>query len=141
LRYCLLALLALAAGAASVSTRGAAPPPRDEIARGEYLVDHVAMCSECHTPRDENGDLDASRYLQGGPNWLLPVHPTSRWASRAPALAGLSSYDDSQVETVLEEGVGPNRMPLQAPMHVYRMDRADARAVIAYLKSLPEAVQ
>jgi len=25
------------------------------IARGKYLVEEVAMCQECHTPRDDSG--------------------------------------------------------------------------------------
>jgi hypothetical protein len=26
-----------------------------DIARGKYLVEEVAMCQECHTPRDASG--------------------------------------------------------------------------------------
>ena len=113
-----------------------APVPRPDAARGRYLVDGVAMCSECHTPRDSRGELDRSRDLQGAPIWITPVRPRADWANRAPALAGLESYTDAQMEAVLERGEGPNGLPIQSPMHVYAMSPEDARAVIAYLRSL-----
>jgi len=107
------------------------------VARGQYLVDNVGMCSECHTARDANGNLDNSRYLQGAPTWIAPVHPMTNWAWRAPALAGLEGFTDVQAETVLERGVGPNGIAIQPPMHVYHMNHSDAQAIVAYLRSLP----
>ena len=107
------------------------------VARGKYLVDNVGMCSECHTARDAEGNLDNSRYLQGAPTWIAPVHPMTNWAWRAPALAGLEGFTDVQAETVLEQGVGPNGIAIQPPMHVYHMNHADAQAIVAYLRSLP----
>lgn len=130
----LLSLAGIAGALALSSRRGSATP--EPAARGRYLVDGVAMCSECHTPRDPRGDLDRSRYLQGAPIWITPVRPRPDWANRAPALAGLESYTDEQVETVLEKGVGPNGLAIQAPMHVYGMRPEDAKSVIAYLRSL-----
>ena len=37
----------------------------DRVEHGRYLVHHVAMCVECHTPRTERGDLVMGRLLQG----------------------------------------------------------------------------
>jgi hypothetical protein len=65
------------------------------------------------------------------------VAPIPNWADRAPALAGLPSFTDAQVETVLEDGTGPNGEALRPPMHIYHMSPPDARAIAAYLKSLP----
>jgi hypothetical protein len=106
-------------------------------ARGQYIVDNLGMCSECHTPRDAEGNLDSRRYLQGAPIWILPVHPMTNWAMRAPAIAGLEGFTDAQAQTVLEKGIGPNGLEIQPPMHIYHMNHADAQAVIAYLRSLP----
>jgi mono/diheme cytochrome c family protein len=106
------------------------------IARGQYLVDNVGMCSECHTARDANNNLDNSRYLQGAPTWIMPVHNMTNWAWRAPAIAGLEGFTDAQAETVLEKGVGPNGIAIHPPMHIYHMNHADAQAVVAYLRSL-----
>ena len=149
-RWGFVLLISLAAGAAVASflsrESAAAPPqkgqtaaPESQAERGKYLVEDVAMCQECHTPRDSNGELDHSRWLQGAPIWIMPVHTTWNWAMRAPGLAGFQGFTDEQGEMVLEKGVNPNGLAIQPPMHVYHMNHADAQAVIAYLRSLPSA--
>ena len=60
---------------------------KDEIARGRYLVEEVAKCPECHTPRNARGELDRGAWLEGAPIWIMPVSPMRNWADRAPALA------------------------------------------------------
>ena len=113
------------------------PPTKAEIERGRYLVEEVAKCAECHTPRKEDGELDSTAWLRGAPIWIKPVAPIPNWADRAPALAGLPSFTDAQVEKILEDGTGPNGEALRPPMHIYHMSPPDARAIAAYLKSLP----
>ena len=110
-----------------------------DIARGKYLVEEVAKCAECHTPRDAEGQLDASRWLEGAPTWIMPVHPTSNWAYRAPALAGFPAYSDADAVNILEKGKGANGADLRPPMHIYHMTHEDALAIVAYLRSLPHS--
>ena len=100
-----------------------------EVKRGGYLVEEVAKCTECHTPRDSNGQLDPNRWLQGAPIWITPVHPTGNWAQRAPALAGFPGYSDADATNILEKGTGAERrgysasyahlpfVPLRRPRH------------------------
>lgn len=145
--FCGLVLLAAGFGAsrlslgesASAAPQKAAAPaaPQSSVDRGRYLVEDVAMCEECHTPRDADGNLDESRQLQGAPIWIQPVHPMTGWANRAPGLAGFVGFTDAQGEDVLERGIGPNGLAIQPPMHIYHMNQADAQAVMAYLRSLP----
>jgi len=116
-----------------------AKPASDEVARGKYLVDEVARCPECHTPRDAAGNLKAEAWLRGAPIWIKPIAPILNWADQAPPLAGLPSFTDQQMENVLEQGVGPIGEILRPPMHTYHLHRDDARAIIAYLKSLTPA--
>jgi hypothetical protein len=147
--FCLLILLAAGIGASSLSSRESSTPQaqkgataareQSQIERGRYLVEEVGKCSECHTPRDANGDLDNSRYLQGAPIWIMPVHPKSTWAMRAPALAGFEGFTEDQGEKILEKGLGPNGLTIQPPMHIYHMHHEDAQAIIAYLRSLPSS--
>lgn len=145
---CLATLLAAAMGASLLLSREApaqappkastaAPAAKGDIDRGRYLVEDVGMCEECHTPRDAEGNLDESRRLQGAAIWIVPVHPTTSWAMRAPALAGFPGFSDAQGAQILEKGIGPNGLAIQPPMHIYHMTPADAQAVIAYLRSLP----
>jgi mono/diheme cytochrome c family protein len=116
------------------------PPTKAEVERGRYLVEEVAKCSECHTPRKPDGQLDGDAWLRGAPIWIRPVPPIANWADRAPALAGLPGFTEAQVETVLEDGTGPNGEALRPPMCNYHLAPADARAIVAYLKSLPAEV-
>jgi len=120
---------------------GGTPPASAEVERGRYLVEEVAKCTECHTPRKSNGDLDSGAWLQGAPIWIMPVRPIRNWADHAPALAGLPSFTDEQAERVLEKGEGPQGETLRPPMHIYHMKHEDARAIIAYLKSIPPAMR
>jgi mono/diheme cytochrome c family protein len=147
---CAVVLLAAGFGASRLSSRESAPAapqknatpaaaPQSSVDRGRYLVEDVAMCEECHTPRDSSGNLDESRRLQGAQIWIVPVHANPNWANNAPALAGFGGYSDDQGEDVLEKGVGPNGETLRQPMHIYHMNHADAQAIIAYLRSLSSA--
>jgi len=108
------------------------------VQRGQYIVESVAMCGECHTPRDSQGQLDNARWLEGAPMWFTPVIPHPDWAFRAPALAGLPSFTDADMSMILEKGLQPTGRPIRPPMHVFHMTHEDATAVIAYLRSLPQ---
>jgi mono/diheme cytochrome c family protein len=105
--------------------------------RGKYLVDRVAMCVECHTPRDSNGLLLRTEYLKGAP---VPVHsppyPPIKWALKAPAIGGLPGYTEQQGIRLLTEGITRDGRTPDPPMPRYRLNRSDAEAIVAYLKSL-----
>jgi len=106
------------------------------IARGKYLVQGVAMCGTCHTPRDSSGDLDRYRELDGAPLWLLPAHPNTDWPLKAPRIAGSPAASDDDLVRLLTTGIWKDGNRLRAPMPQFRMSREDAEAVVAYLRSL-----
>lgn len=136
----LLFLIAFLGARSSIFVIGAQNLPRtgeSPATRGRYLVEEVAKCAECHTPRDANNELDRSQWLQGAPIWIESVRHVPNWAQFAPALAGLPGLSDEQMERVLEKGQSANGREIQPPMHLYHLNRADAQAVIAYLRSLP----
>ena len=111
------------------------------VERGRYLVEDLAMCGECHSPRDSQGQLDRSRWLQGAVVWFSPTVMQPDWAYRAPALAGLPSFTDADMTMVLEKGLQPTGREIRPPMHLYHMNHDDAMAIVAYLKSLPPNTQ
>src|SRR5207248_23567 len=55
-----------------------------QIKRGEYLVNTVARCGDCHTPRDDKGEFIAARHLQGAKMWFTPTSPPKEWKDDAP---------------------------------------------------------
>ena len=119
------------------STPGTAAPTRvaGDVARGEYLVNNVALCVQCHSPRDQRGNIIANERLTGGP---IPVRGPAwdqEWAYRAPALAGLPGFTDEQIVMLLTEGHAGDRPGPRRPMPPFRMNRADAEAIASYLRS------
>ena len=110
---------------------------RDSMTRGKYIVDHVAMCIECHTPRNNEGKLLSERYLTGAPIPVSsPPYPNMKWAIKAPAIVGLIGYSRQQGIRLLTEGITSDGRIPDPPMPRFRLTRADAEAVVSYLKSL-----
>jgi mono/diheme cytochrome c family protein len=106
------------------------------IARGKYIVEGIAGCGYCHTPRDKNGNPDRTRWLAGAPVFYQPAQPVPGWPTTAPRLAGLPPGRDAEIITLLTTSISRNGQPPRAPMPRFQMTRADAEAVLAYLKSL-----
>ena len=110
------------------------------IERGRYLTEEVAHCQECHTPRDAHGEFDRGRWLMGGPVFYEPATPIEGWVDRAPAIAGLPGWlDDGDVVFLLMRGARPDGTVPHPPMKQFHMSEADAKAVVAYLRSLRTA--
>lgn len=128
--FILFACVAIAGTEARVSSR-------PSLARGKYIVDHVAMCVQCHTPRNESGDLLADRYLEGAPVPVpAPPYPTIDWALKAPAIAGLIGYTEEEGIRLLTKGVTRDGRVPNPPMPAFRLTPEDAKAVVEYLQSL-----
>ncbi len=134
----ILPLLALASVLLAAETNQPAPvpsAPAAQIQRGKYLVENVAMCATCHTPRTEQGDYDRTQWLQGNlldfkPDHLMP------FAAVAPPIAGMPGYNDAQALKFLETGIDLTGKPAMYPMPQFRFNHDDALAVLAYLRSL-----
>lgn len=113
------------------------PESGGDAARGKYLVEGVAMCGECHTPRDGSGNLDRSRWLQGAPvPWAPADGAMSNWPLIAPRIGGNPPASDGDMIKLLTSGIWTTGKPLRFPMMPFRMSDADAKAVVAYLKSV-----
>jgi mono/diheme cytochrome c family protein len=138
-----------AAALATLGTLAAAPfarvavglepaaPAAALIERGEYLTQNVAMCVQCHTPRNADGDLDRTQLFRGAAIPLASPFRRREWATKAPAIAGLLGFTDEEAITLLMTGHRPTGEVPRPPMPPFRMTREDAAAVVAYLKSLP----
>ncbi len=106
--------------------------------RGAYLVEGLGHCSACHTPRNALGAELSGALWAGG---MIPVQ---NWY--APALsdareAGVAHWRDEDVVRLLRTGVSPQASVMGPMAEVvatstqYLRDD-DARAMVAYLKSL-----
>jgi mono/diheme cytochrome c family protein len=134
-------VLSLLGACAALGALGAAPPtssPADRqalIERGRYLTHDVAMCVQCHSPRDDRGQIIRSQEFRGAPIPVTAYFPEP-WALRAPNIRGASAYPEADLIRLLREGIATNGRSPQPPMPPFRMTREDAEAITAYLRSL-----
>jgi mono/diheme cytochrome c family protein len=122
----------------SKSARAAdkSPSASGDVARGKYIVESVSVCSQCHTPRDASGNLDRSRWLQGGQVPYQSSRPDMDWPILAPRIGGTLPANDADMVKLLTTGIWTNGTYLRLPMPQFRLDRSDAEAVVAYLKTV-----
>jgi mono/diheme cytochrome c family protein len=107
--------------------------------RGEYIVNNVAVCSQCHTPRNSTGAPDRSKWLEGAPLWLISAEPVENWPLQAPRIAGALPGTDAEMVKLLTTGIWKTGTYLRPPMPQFRMSSEDAESVVAYLKSVTPA--
>jgi mono/diheme cytochrome c family protein len=116
------------------------------VERGEYLVKHVAACGDCHTPRNPDGSLDMTKWLQGVPNFAdIDPADTAVGAVHSKnitphAATGIGNWTDAELKEAFLNGVSKGGSPLFPIMPYYvlhNMSAADADAIVAYLRSIP----
>ena len=124
--------------------RPAARAPRGEVERGRYLADHVAICQDCHTPRNRFGAPVADMYLAGtsnGPDGRPVPNITS------DAKTGVGKWDVYDLTRLLSSGMLPNADSVQGLMAdvidgyhggpgFAEAPRAELRFIAKYLKTV-----
>jgi mono/diheme cytochrome c family protein len=130
-------------------------PPVPEIAinhqdssllrHGEYLAEHVAICVDCHSPRDItyfSWPNIKDQKGAGGPFLSQKLGYTFPGESFTPNItpANLGSWSDGELYRLLTTGIDKDgntinhAMPFENFSH---LDPADAKAIIAYIRTLP----
>lgn len=133
---CVLVSASLAIAQTPQTQNGNANANQGKVTRGQYIVNGVAMCGMCHTPRNDANEIDRGRWLDGAALWLLPAHPDANWPLKAPRIAGTPPGSDEDMVRLLTTGIWKDKGYLRPPMPQFRMSREDAEAVVAYLRSL-----
>ena len=135
------ALTAIAVIAGAIAAGSAALAANSQVERGKYLVT-ISGCSDCHTPGYFLGKPDFSRMLGGSDvGFGLPGLGTFVGRNLTPDKeTGLGDWTDDQIVAAFTTGVRPDGRKL-APIMPWRdlahLDREDALAIVAYLRSLP----
>jgi mono/diheme cytochrome c family protein len=132
----LLGLTNLGLAQTSPSAGKAGGSKDSSVARGEYIVDNIAVCSQCHTPRDSTGRPERSHWLEGAAVWLKSAEPVENWPLQAPRIAGALPGTDAEMVALLTTGIWKTGTYLRPPMPQFRMKPEDAESVVAYLKSV-----
>lgn len=134
-----LAVMVAAGQGTAGSAAKIAKPSNALVARGKYLVEDTGACQDCHSPRDQKGEFVKDKWLQGSPLFVKPAMPIPGWVDKAPNIAGLPGWTDRQAIKFFMTGLAYNDLPAGPPMPQFRFNRADATAVVAYLRSLKPA--
>jgi cytochrome c553 len=120
------------------------PANPDRLARGSYLVNQVLACGACHTGR-QNADIltepeRTDAFLGGGNRFADAMG--SLWIPNisADVETGIGGWKDDEILRALRDGIAPGGrllipvMPFGAYQH---LSDDDARAVVAYLRTVP----
>ncbi|MFV0278365.1 MAG: c-type cytochrome [Parahaliea sp.] len=115
---------------------GTAPPlagASEQVRRGQYLVDVLGHCGECHTPRGAMYQLQASSRHLGGASvgWYAPNISSDS--------TGIGDWPDAKLKSFLTRGkvegaVAGGHMGLAVRNSLSRMPPKDIEAMVAYLK-------
>jgi mono/diheme cytochrome c family protein len=109
--------------------------------RGAYLVEALAHCSDCHTPRNFMGATIASKWLQGAriDQWYAPN-------ISAESLRNINKWDKARLVTFLRKGAGNNSTalgPMQEVVHdsMSYLTEPDLDAMATFLLDLPPGAE
>lgn len=125
----------------------AAKATPETLARGKYLVNHVAACIGCHSPVQEGvpGEPPVEGKIAAGRDFG-DWGPKVPFRLRAPNLTpdkqtGIGNMSDGEVVRGMREGIGKDGRALfpQMPYQTYARTLNDdnALAIVAYLRTLP----
>jgi mono/diheme cytochrome c family protein len=112
--------------------------------RGNYLVNTIMACGNCHSPRDAEGKIIADKALSGGLTFNTPPFDATAPNITPDRETGIGSWSDAEIKRALVEGVRPGHgrlagTPLAAimPANFYRaLLPEDLDAVVAYLRTV-----
>lgn len=128
-------------GLALLSGCGPSSSSQDPVKRGEYLVT-LAACSDCHTPGSFLGKPDMGKFLGGSDvGFVIPQLGYFWGPNLTPDKeTGLGNWSEAEILLALREGTRPDGRKLAPtmPWMAYaKLSDEDAKAIVAYLRSLP----
>lgn len=133
--FALAAVLSLSAHAAAQSGNAAA---QSSVERGNYLVNTVLTCGNCHTPKGPGGDV-AEKAFSGFLQFDEPPFKVTASNITPDKETGIGNWTDAQIKTVMRTGVKPNGtvVAMIMPSAFYQiMTEKDLDAVVAYLRTV-----
>ena len=125
----------LAALAATVATANAQSAL---VKRGDYLVNGIMTCGNCHTPKGPTGDI-MDRAFSGGISWDEPPFTVTAPNITPDPDTGIGKWSDADIKKVLRTGIRPNGTPVAMvmPTDFYEIiTERDIDAIVAYLRTL-----
>jgi mono/diheme cytochrome c family protein len=112
--------------------------------RGDYLVNTIMACGNCHSPRDATGTTIAEKAFSGGLTFNTPAFVATAPNITPDVETGIGSWSDAEIKRALVEGMRPDHgrfagVALAAimPANFYKaLLPDDLNAVVAYLHTV-----
>jgi mono/diheme cytochrome c family protein len=114
------------------------PARSAEWNRGAYLVNHLAHCGECHTPRNGLGGTKRNLFLAGAPDIEGGIAPNITPDEET----GIGKWSESAIIEVLKSGLLPDGDTVGGAMTdvvnhgTSHLNDEDLKAIAVYLKSV-----
>ena len=114
------------------------------IERGNYLVNTIMACGNCHSPRDSEGRIIADEALSGGLTFDTPAFLATAPNITPDVETGIGSWSEDEIRRSLIEGMRPDHGKLAGvalaaimPANFYKaLLPEDLAAIVAYLRSV-----
>ena len=108
------------------------------VERGRYLVEVLAACGNCHTPKGPKGDI-TEKHMAGGFE-IKEDFGVAISANITPDKeTGIGTWTDQEIIWAIREGKRKDGRTLGPPMpyYLYRdISDSDVKAMVAYLRTL-----
>lgn len=109
-----------------------------DIERGRYLIEALAACDNCHTPRSAAG-YDFSKRFSGGAQTFSDKSYVVRGSNISPdSETGVGAWTDEELRAAIVDGVGRDgRLAPVMPSDSYKaLTAGDLDAIVVFLRSV-----
>ncbi|MEP7032071.1 MAG: c-type cytochrome [Pseudolabrys sp.] len=117
---------------------GTAHAQSDLVKRGDYLVNGILTCGNCHTPKGPPAAI-AGKDFSGGLSWDEPPFKVTAPNITPDKETGIGKWSDADIKKTMRTGDMPNgvHVAMVMPTGFYHiMTERDLNAVVAYLRTL-----
>jgi mono/diheme cytochrome c family protein len=123
--------------------KGEAPDKADPVAHGQYLAS-MMHCAACHTPMGPKGP-DMSKAYAGGMKLEIPMMGEGALYTAnltSDEATGLGKWSDEEIIASMKQMKKRDGSIILGPMAMYQagwfaLEDEDAKAIVAFLRSLP----
>ena len=91
-------------------TFGSARADTDLVKRGDYLVNGILTCGNCHSPKGPGADV-AEKAFSGGLSWDEAPFKVTAPNITQDEETGIGNYTDAELNQVLRKGIQRNGRP------------------------------
>ena len=132
------AAIGVVMGAALAGAASAQSAQADLVKRGDYLVNGIMTCGNCHSPKGPPA-VTAGKDFSGGLSWDEPPFKVTAPNITPDKETGIGNWTDAEIKTVMRTGIRPNgvHVAMIMPTGFYHiMTDRDLDAVVAYLRTI-----